>query len=53
MISKFILAFMAFFAIMNPISNLPAFMALVADDDQEEFHVGLQQKEYYLLLSLL
>lgn len=35
MISKFILAFMAFFAIMNPISNLPAFMALVADDDQK------------------
>ncbi|PZO94986.1 MAG: hypothetical protein DI617_04995 [Streptococcus pyogenes] len=34
MLSKFFLAFMAFFAIMNPISNLPAFMALVADDDQ-------------------
>lgn len=28
-------AFMAFFAIMNPISNLPAYMALVADDSQK------------------
>ncbi len=27
--------FMAFFAIMNPISNLPAYMALVADDSQK------------------
>ncbi|EFR45201.1 MarC family protein [Streptococcus pseudoporcinus] len=35
MISKFTLTFMAFFAIMNPISNLPAYMALVADDDQK------------------
>ncbi|SQF41285.1 Multiple antibiotic resistance protein marC [Streptococcus ferus] len=35
MFSKFILVFMAFFAIMNPISNLPAYMALVADDDQK------------------
>ena len=26
---------MAFFAIMNPISNLPAYMALVADDSQK------------------
>ncbi|KHD44609.1 MarC family protein [Streptococcus hongkongensis] len=34
MISKFILTFMAFFAIMNPLSNLPAYIALVADDDQ-------------------
>ncbi|MFS1664185.1 MarC family protein [Streptococcus sp. zg-JUN1979] len=34
MFTKFILAFMAFFAIMNPISNLPAYMAIVADDDQ-------------------
>lgn len=28
-------AFMAFFAIMNPISNLPAYMVLVADDSQK------------------
>ena len=28
-------AFMAFFAIMNPISNLPAYIALVADDSQK------------------
>ena len=28
-------AFMAFFAIMNPISNLPAYMALVEDDSQK------------------
>ena len=28
-------AFMAFFAIMNPISNLPAYMALVADDSKK------------------
>lgn len=34
MVSKFILTFMAFFAIMNPLSNLPAYIALVADDDQ-------------------
>ena len=27
--------FMAFFAMMNPISNLPAYMALVADDSQK------------------
>lgn len=52
MISKFILAFMAFFAIMNPISNLPAFMALVADDDQK-ISRRIAAKEYYLLLSLL
>ncbi len=36
MVSKFILTFMAFFAIMNPLSNLPAYIALVADDDQKE-----------------
>lgn len=35
MISKFIMTFMAFFAIMNPISNLPAFMALVAGDSKD------------------
>ena len=35
MLSRFILCFMAFFAIMNPISNLPAYMAIVADDDQK------------------
>ena len=35
MSSQFFYAFMAFFAIMNPISNLPAYMALVADDSQE------------------
>ena len=34
MSSQFFYAFMAFFAIMNPISNLPAYMALVADDSQ-------------------
>lgn len=28
-------AFMAFFAMMNPISNLPAYMSLVADDSQK------------------
>ena len=32
---QFFYAFMAFFAIMNPISNLPAYMALVADDSQK------------------
>ncbi len=32
--TRFIMTFMAFFAIMNPISNLPVFIALVADDDQ-------------------
>ena len=35
MSSQFFDAFMAFFAIMNPISNLPAYMALVADDSQK------------------
>ena len=35
MSSKFFYAFMSFFAIMNPISNLPAYMALVADDSQK------------------
>ena len=35
MSSQFCYAFMAFFAIMNPISNLPAYMALVADDSQK------------------
>lgn len=35
MSSQFFYAFMAFFAIMNPISNLPAYMALVADDCQK------------------
>ena len=35
MSSQFFYAFMAFFAIMNPISNLPAYMALVADDSQK------------------
>lgn len=34
MSSQFFYAFMSFFAIMNPISNLPAYMALVADDSQ-------------------
>ena len=34
MSSQFFYAFMAFFAIMNPISNLPAYMALV-DDSQK------------------
>ena len=35
MSSQFFYAFMTFFAIMNPISNLPAYMALVADDSQK------------------
>lgn len=35
MSSQFFYAFMAFFAIMNPISNLPAYMALVADDSKK------------------
>lgn len=35
MSSQLFYAFMAFFAIMNPISNLPAYMALVADDNQK------------------
>lgn len=35
MSSQFFYAFMAFFAILNPISNLPAYMALVADDSQK------------------
>lgn len=35
MSSQFFYAYMAFFAIMNPISNLPAYMALVADDSQK------------------
>ena len=35
MSSQFFYAFMAFFAIMNPISNLPAYMALLADDSQK------------------
>ena len=35
MSSQFFYAFMAFFAIMNPISNLPAYIALVADDSQK------------------
>lgn len=35
MSSQFFYAFMAFFAIMNPISNLPAYMALAADDSQK------------------
>ena len=35
MSSQYFYAFMAFFAIMNPISNLPAYMALVADDSQK------------------
>lgn len=35
MSSQFFYVFMAFFAIMNPISNLPAYMALVADDSQK------------------
>ena len=35
MSSQFFYAFMAFFAIMNPISNLPAYMALVADASQK------------------
>ena len=35
MSSQFFYAFMAFFAIMIPISNLPAYLALVADDSQK------------------
>lgn len=35
MSSQLFYAFMGFFAIMNPISNLPAYMALVADDSQK------------------
>jgi multiple antibiotic resistance protein len=35
MSSQLFYTFMAFFAIMNPISNLPAYMALVADDSQK------------------
>ena len=35
MSSQLFFAFMAFFAIINPISNLPAYMALVADDSQK------------------
>ena len=35
MSSQLFYAFMAFFSIMNPISNLPAYMALVADDSQK------------------
>ena len=35
MSSQFFYAFMSIFAIMNPISNLPAYMALVADDSQK------------------
>ena len=35
MSSQLFYAFIAFFAIMNPISNLPAYMALVADDSQK------------------
>ena len=35
MSSQFFYAFMAFFAIMNPISNLPTYMALIADDSQK------------------
>ena len=35
MSSQLFYAFMAFFAIINPISNLPAYMALVADDSQK------------------
>ncbi|KXT76093.1 MarC family protein [Streptococcus sp. DD12] len=35
MFSEFLLSFMAFFAIMNPIANLPTYMALVADDDSK------------------
>ena len=35
MSSQLFFAFMAFFAIMNPISDLPAYMALVADDSQK------------------
>lgn len=34
MLTHFIGAFMAFFAITNPISNLPVYIALVADDDK-------------------
>lgn len=35
MSSQLFYAFMAFFAMMNPISNLPAYMALVEDDSQK------------------
>ena len=35
MSSQFFYAFMAFFAIMNPISNLPAYMALLFLSFQE------------------
>lgn len=35
---EFGLMFMAFFAIMNPLSNLPAYMALVADDNDRISH---------------
>ena len=35
MSSQFFYALLAFFAILNPISNLPAYMALVADDSQK------------------
>lgn len=35
MSSQLFYAFMAFFAMMNPISNLPAYMSLVADDSQK------------------
>lgn len=38
MIKEFGLMFMAFFAIMNPLSNLPAYMALVADDNDHISH---------------
>ncbi len=34
MLTHFLMTFMAFFAIMNPIANLPTYMALVADDDE-------------------
>ena len=37
MSSQLFYAFMAFFAMMNPISNLPAYMSLVADDSQKNF----------------
>ena len=35
MSSQLFYAFMAFFSMMNPISNLPAYMSLVADDSQK------------------
>lgn len=35
MVHSFILSFMAFFAIMNPISGLPVFLSLTQDDDDE------------------